>query len=77
MSQTDIQSWLSSAATVDENGFAGPSWQRDRVLQEWSQALEFAQNKLLESKTSSRVQFLREELLSLAKHGGTSVFHFS
>lgn len=72
MSKSEIQSWLSSASSSDENGEPPSvlSWQRDRVLNEWPQALEFAQNRLLASKTKVRVQFLQEELLSLAKHGG-------
>jgi hypothetical protein len=54
------------------NGDSGDgfSWQRDNVLNDWSRSIEFAQGRLLTSKTRIRVQFLQEELLSLARHGG-------
>ncbi|KAG5642517.1 hypothetical protein DXG03_002618 [Asterophora parasitica] len=47
------------------NGF---SWQRDRVLNDWQQSLEYAQGVLLGAKSKTRAQFLEDELLSLAKH---------
>ncbi|TFY83754.1 hypothetical protein EWM64_g252 [Hericium alpestre] len=43
-------------------------WQRDRVSSEWPQALEHARIQLLTSRTSVRVQFLRDALLPLARH---------
>jgi hypothetical protein len=72
MSKYEIQSWLSSASSSEEDGepLSSLSWQRDRVLTEWPRALEFAQNKLLAGENKVRVHFLQEELLSLAKHGG-------
>ncbi len=74
MSKSDIQSWLSSASTErDESESASLSWQRDRVLEDWSPSMEYAQHRLLESKTSSRVRFLQEELLPLARHAGTCI----
>lgn len=75
MSKSEIQSWISSAGT-GENGDESTDqvvWQRDRVLSDWPSSIEYAQTKLLVDKTKSRIQFLREELLSLAKHGGTFV----
>jgi hypothetical protein len=75
MSKSEIQSWIASSNTMNDianddlgDGF---SWQRDIVLNDWSRSIEFAQGKLLTSKTRIRVQFLQEELLSLARHGGT------
>ncbi|KAJ7600549.1 armadillo-type protein [Mycena floridula] len=43
-------------------------WNKDRLLSEWPQALEFAQAQLLSSSTNIRVPFLREELFTLAKN---------
>jgi hypothetical protein len=72
MSKSEIQSWLSSASMSDDGEFSGdrPSWQRDRVLNDWQNSMEYAQNVLLRDKAKARVQFLQDELLSLAKHGG-------
>ncbi|KAJ3828802.1 translational activator GCN1 [Lentinula raphanica] len=71
MSKTDIQSWISSAGKFDDdsNGASGLSWQRDRVMKDWSSSMMAAQNILLESRTSARISFLHDELLPLAKHG--------
>ncbi|KAF9012742.1 armadillo-type protein [Cyathus striatus] len=73
MSKTEIQSWISSTRT-GENGDADASsgesvWQRDRVLSDWPNSMDYAQKTLLVSQTRIRVQFLRDELFSLAKHG--------
>jgi hypothetical protein len=75
MSKSEIQSWLSSASTSDDGEFNGdrPSWQRDRVLNDWQKSMEYAQSVILRDKTKPRVQFLQDELLSLAKHGGTCI----
>jgi hypothetical protein len=75
MSKSEIQSWLSSANTSDDGDFSddGPSWQRDRVLNDWQKSMEYARNVLLRDKTKARIQFLQDELLSLAKHGGTCI----
>ncbi|KAJ3720708.1 hypothetical protein C8R42DRAFT_722394 [Lentinula raphanica] len=72
MSKTDIQSWISSAGKFDDdsNGASGLSWQRDRVMKDWSSSMMAAQSILLESRTSARILFLHNELLPLAKHGG-------
>lgn len=76
MSKSEIQSWIATSNPSDENtnedSQEGVSWQRDTVLRDWSKALEFAQGKLLTSKTKVRIQFLQDELLSLAQHGGES-----
>ncbi|EGO00628.1 hypothetical protein SERLA73DRAFT_71629 [Serpula lacrymans var. lacrymans S7.3] len=48
-------------------------WRRDRVLDEWPKAMEIAQSRLLTSSTRTRIQFLQEELLPLAKHGNLSL----
>ncbi|KAJ3745026.1 armadillo-type protein [Lentinula detonsa] len=71
MSKSDIQSWLSSAGKSDDEGFGSSdsSWQRDRVMQDWTSSMISAQNILMESKTSVRLSFLHDELLPLTKHG--------
>ena len=72
MSKSEIQSWINntaSTASVDSSD-ENQVWQRDRVLNDWDRSLEYAQTQLLTNKTKVRVQFLREELLSLAKHAG-------
>ncbi|KAF5374683.1 hypothetical protein D9615_008940 [Tricholomella constricta] len=53
----------------------GYSWQRDRVLNDWQQSLEYAQNLLLDAKAKTRAQFLQDELLSLAKHADLNLSH--
>lgn len=76
MSRSEIQSWLSSAATPTATDDAAEqltdstTWQRDRVLDDWQKSLEFAQGVLLGARTSVRVLFLKDELLGLAKHAG-------
>lgn len=47
-------------------------WQRDNVLNDWARAIEYAHGRLITSKTKVRIEFLREEVMSLAKHGGES-----
>ncbi|KAK7051190.1 translational activator of GCN4 [Paramarasmius palmivorus] len=70
MTKSDIHSWLSLTGAGDEDGDGeGHVWQRDRILEDWPRALEFARNVLLESRTSIRTRFLHDELLHLAKHG--------
>ncbi|KAK1228592.1 translational activator of GCN4 [Marasmius sp. AFHP31] len=70
MSKSAIESWLSSAgAEREDDSVSGYVWQRDRVLQDWERSLDFAKSVLLESRTSVRIRFLKEELLPLAKHG--------
>ncbi|TFY63660.1 hypothetical protein EVJ58_g3122 [Rhodofomes roseus] len=75
MGKSDIQSWLAAtsdaAGDVDLNGDAssGGQWRRDYVVTDWPKALEVARTRLLTSSTKARTQFLKEELLVLAKHG--------
>lgn len=69
MSKSEIQSWISSATIGEEEE---PVWQRDRVLVDWQASLEYAQTLLLNERTKTRIAFLRDEILSLAKHGGAS-----
>ena len=73
MSNFAIESWISSTAGAgpeyDEEA-GGASWSRNLVPRDWSKALDYARNVLLVGKTKARIQFLRDELLSLAKHGG-------
>ena len=73
MIRSHVQSWLSSnvqedPTTDDESA----SWHRDRIIDNWQTSMEYAQNVLLHSKTSTRVLFLSDELLTLAKNPGMS-----
>lgn len=75
MSKPDVQSWLSSAGKFDDDGSGSSdsSWQRDQVMKDWSLSMIAAQKILMDSKTSIRLSFLRDELSALAKHGGMYV----
>ncbi|KAH9915889.1 armadillo-type protein [Fomitopsis serialis] len=79
MGKSDIQSWLASTSDApgdsDPNGDAnnGMQWRRDYVVTDWAKALEVARSRLLTSSTKARTQFLREELLMMAKHGDLSL----
>ena len=53
----------------------GPTWQKDRVLDDWERSMEYAQHVLVGGKTKLRILFLQDELLSLAKHPGRSIIH--
>ena len=70
MSASEIQSWISSSTNEGEENGDQRVWQRDQVLNDWPRSLEYAQNFLLNGKTKSRILFLKDEILSLAKHGG-------
>jgi hypothetical protein len=76
MSKSEIQSWIASNSSDDpENGeISADGWQRDRVLTEWPRSIEVARGKLMTNKTKIRISFLQDELLSLARHGGTLSF---
>lgn len=76
MSKLEIQSWVSTASTGDSSNGNGDQqiWQRDRVLADWPRSLEYAQNVLLNGKTKARTEFLHDEILSLAQHGGSNFF---
>ena len=39
--------------------------------------MQYAQERLLTSKTRIRIRFLQEELLSLARHGGEFAIQFA
>ncbi|PFH47401.1 hypothetical protein AMATHDRAFT_152123 [Amanita thiersii Skay4041] len=72
MSKSQIESWISSTAGAGddgEDGGAGFSWSRDLATRDWAKALEYAKSVLLIGRTKARVQFLREEVLSLVKNG--------
>jgi hypothetical protein len=74
--RSDIQSWVTSAATTMNGGDSsdeGPTWQKDRVLDDWESSMEYAQHVLVGGKTKLRISFLQDELLSLAKHAGRSI----
>ena len=76
-SGTDIVSWISSSVDSqmmdkttdgDDPIFV---WRRDFAISEWEEALGYASKQLLNSRTSVRVPFLRDDLLALVKHEGT------
>ncbi|KAL4249154.1 TOG domain-containing protein [Abortiporus biennis] len=77
MGKAEIQNWI--ASTSSNNDLENlpkpgiPEWRRELVLSDWPQAIELAQKRLLASSTKSRTQFLREELLYVAKHGDLSL----
>ena len=71
MSASEIQTWISSSTNEGEENVDQQVWQRDGVLNDWPRSLEYAQSFLLNGKTKSRIQFLQDEILSLAKHGGS------
>ncbi|KAG2015263.1 translational activator GCN1 [Coprinopsis cinerea AmutBmut pab1-1] len=81
MSKSEIQSWIAQTgpAGADDNGNSDGEgggeyvWRRDRVLKDWDRSLEYAQTRLLGDKTKPRVQFLREEVLGLARHADLSL----
>jgi hypothetical protein len=72
MSESDIQSWISSSSVrVDEDGVQQENvWQRDRVPPDWPLAMEYAQRVLLSGKTKARIEFLRNDISGLVKHAG-------
>lgn len=47
------------------------SWRKDITTGGWTEALEYASKQLLTSRTSVRVPFLHEHLLTLVKNEGT------
>lgn len=75
MSAFEIQSWISSSTNEGEENGDQRVWQRDQVLNDWPRSLEYAQTFLLNGKTKSRILFLQDEILSLAKHGGLYSIH--
>ena len=73
MGRSEIESWIASTSLEsgdDEDSSGGPGWRRENILTDWSGSMLPAQTKLFSSSTKARVQFLKEELLVLAKHGG-------
>ncbi|TFK26296.1 translational activator GCN1 [Coprinopsis marcescibilis] len=79
MSKSEIQSWISGTGSRDEDEAEdseegqGYVWRRDQVLNDWDRSMEYAQTRLLTDKTKSRVAFLKEEILGLAKHADLSL----
>ena len=82
MGKAEVEAWIASTSSgsgeYDESLRPGlPEWHREAVLKDWAQALQVAQKRLLTSSTKSRVQFLKEELLFLAKHAGKSTMYLT
>ncbi|KAJ3552008.1 hypothetical protein NM688_g4384 [Phlebia brevispora] len=72
MAKSEIDSWIASTSSISDdhdNESSSPEWRRDMVLANWNDAIRIAQNRLYTSSTKSRIQFLQEELLPLAKFG--------
>lgn len=70
MSKSDIQSWIAGSGRPTSDEETDFIWKRDRVLNDWDRSLEYAQTRLLTDRTKTRIEFLREEILGLAKHAG-------
>jgi hypothetical protein len=72
----DIESWILSTTQVlddmPEENEVDFVWRRERAIAEWTEALQYASMRLLTSRTSVRIPFLREELLPLVKNEGAS-----
>ncbi|PCH35750.1 ARM repeat-containing protein [Wolfiporia cocos MD-104 SS10] len=74
MGKSEIESWIASTSTVsDEFDESQSDWHREDVLLDWPKAWQVARTQLLSSSTKKRVQFLREELLFVAKHADLSL----
>lgn len=73
---TDIEAWVQSSASgytdaMDSGDIgAGPTWHTDEVSKDWTGALKIASSRLMTSSTRTRLDFLRDELLPLAKRSG-------
>lgn len=74
MAKSEIESWIASTSSIpddNESDNSGPpEWRRDLILTDWHEAMGVAQRRLYASSTKARIQFLREELLYIAKFGG-------
>lgn len=73
MAKSEIESWIASTSTSDDgepSAGGTTEWRRESILNDWPTALLAAQKRLLTSSTKIRQQFLREELLFVAKHAG-------
>jgi hypothetical protein len=77
----EIESWLQKAESntrvldeMDAEGSGlGLTWHRGEAVEDWEGALKTAHRRLMDSSTRLRLEFLNEELLALAKHGGASL----
>lgn len=74
MAKSEIQSWIASTSAISENSedhsCGLPEWRRELVLSDWNQAMNIAQKRLFTSSTKSRIKFIQEELLYIAKFAG-------
>jgi hypothetical protein len=76
MSKSDIQSWIAGSGRPSDDEGTDFIWKRDRVLNDWDRSLEYAQTRLLTDRTKTRIEFLQEEILGLAKHAGMYLSSF-
>jgi hypothetical protein len=71
----DIASWIVSSAEVlddmSEGNQSSLVWRRDIAKGDWTEAIRYASSRLLTSRTSVRIPFLREDLLPFVKNEGT------
>ncbi len=74
MGVSEIESWIAATNTTEEDDDEGTTactaWRRENIMKDWPGAMLAAQTRLFTSSTKARRQFLREELLVLANHGG-------
>ncbi|KZV69828.1 hypothetical protein PENSPDRAFT_686093 [Peniophora sp. CONT] len=77
----DITAWLSTSTPTDpvrieemsEDGAEGYEFSATRAPEDWPRSLSHLTHALLSSSTTSRVHFLRHDLLPLAQNGDLSL----
>ncbi|KAI5120166.1 hypothetical protein M0805_008433 [Coniferiporia weirii] len=75
MSKPDIKSWIASTTGTDHlesEGDLNSGFNPEHALDDWQAFLQYAQKRLLSSKTNWRTSFLREQVLLLAKSSNLS-----
>ncbi|KAL5483042.1 GCN1 [Sanghuangporus weigelae] len=79
MSAPDIENWIASSTTSQlddddrEAEAAGDTYTLDRARKDWSGFLQYAQSRLLSSRTKERVAFLTEQLLPITSGHDLSI----
>lgn len=69
MAKSEIVNWAASAGAIDDDNDNESTefWRKERVLSSWSDALDYAQKKLMTGSTKIRREFLQHQLLPLVK----------
>jgi hypothetical protein len=72
MSSARTRSWVANLNVMGdvEHDVSDDFWKRDQGFKEWVRTLEYAQRRISTSKTNFRIKFIRDEILSLVRHGG-------